>query len=261
MEYILYEQKGAYAVITINREKALNALNSQVLDELNATLDSVDLNTVRCLVLTGAGEKSFVAGADIGEMSTLTKAEGEAFGKKGNDVFLKIESFPIPVIAAVNGFALGGGCEISMSCDIRICSDNAMFGQPEVGLGITPGFGGTQRLARLVSPGMAKQMIYTARNIKAEEALRIGLVNAVYPKEELMAQAEKMAAGIAKNAPIAVRNCKKAINEGLDADMDKAVEIEEKLFGDCFETEDQRYGMEFFLDKNKEKVKEPFKNK
>ena len=130
-----------------------------------------------------------------------------------------------------------------------------------LGLGITPGFGGTQRLARLVGPGMAKQMIYTARNIKAEEALRIGLVNAVYPKEELMAQAEKMAAGIAKNAPIAVRNCKKAINEGLDADMDKAVEIEEKLFGDCFETEDQRYGMEFFLDKNKEKVKEPFKNK
>jgi len=148
-----------------------------------------------------------------------------------------------------------------MSCDIRICSDNAVFGQPEVGLGITPGFGGTQRLARLVGPGMAKQMIYTARNIKAEEALRIGLVNAVYPKEELMAQAEKMAAGIAKNAPIAVRNCKKAINEGLDADMDKAVEIEEKLFGDSFETEDQRYGMEFFLDKNKEKVKEPFKNK
>jgi enoyl-CoA hydratase len=164
------------------------------------------------------------------------------------------------VIAAVNGFALGGGCEISMSCDIRICSENAVFGQPEVGLGITPGFGGTQRLARLVGAGMAKQMIYTARNIKADEALRIGLVNAVYPAEELMAQAEKMAAGIAKNAPIAVRNCKKAINEGLDVDMDKAIVIEEKLFGDCFETEDQKYGMAFFLDKNKEKVKEPFKN-
>ena len=261
MEFVLYEVKDQIAVITINREKALNALNSQVLDELNETLDGVDIDSIRCLILTGAGEKSFVAGADIGEMSTLTKAEGEAFGKKGNDLFRRIETFPIPVIAAVNGFALGGGCEISMSCEIRICSDNAVFGQPEVGLGITPGFGGTQRLARLVGPGMAKQMIYTARNIKAEEALRIGLVNAVYPKEELMAQAEKMAAGIAKNAPIAVRNCKKAINEGLDADMDKAVEIEEKLFGDCFETEDQRYGMEFFLDKNKEKVKEPFKNK
>ena len=273
MEYILYEQKGAYAVITINREKALNALNSQVLDELNATLDSVDLNTVRCLVLTGAGEKSFVAGADIGEMSTLTKAEGEAFGKKGNDVFRKLETFPIPVIAAVNGFALGGGCEISMSCDIRLCSANAVFGQPEVGLGITPGFGGTQRLARLVSPGMAKQLIYTARNIKAPEAYRIGLVNEVFEaevdaegnvvksaKEVLMAAAEKMASTIAKNAPIAVRNCKKAINEGLDAKMDDAIVIEEKLFGDCFETEDQKYGMAFFLDKNKEKVKAPFQN-
>ena len=261
MDYILYEQKGQTGIITVNREKALNALNSQVLDELNTTLDAVNLDEVRCLILTGAGTKSFVAGADIGEMSTLTKAEGEAFGKKGNDVFRKIETFPIPVIAAVNGFALGGGCEISMSCDIRICSDNAVFGQPEAGLGITPGFGGTQRLARLVGAGMAKQMIYTARNIKADEAYRIGLVNAVYTQEELLPAAEKMAAGIAKNAPIAVRNCKKAINEGLDLDMDAAVALEEKLFGDCFESEDQKYGMAFFLDKNKEKVKEPFKNR
>ena len=261
MEFILYEQKGAYAIITINRERALNALNSQVLEELDKTLDAVDLDTVRCLILTGAGSKSIVAGADIGEMSSLSKAEGASFGKKGNDVFLKLENFPIPVIAAVNGFALGGGCEVSMSCDIRICSDNAVFGQPEVGLGITPGFGGTQRLARLVGAGMAKQMIYTARNIKADEAFRIGLVNAVYTQEELLPAAEKMAASIAKNAPIAVRNCKVAINEGLALEMDKAVEIEEKLFGDCFETEDQRYGMAFFLDKNKEKVKEPFRNK
>ena len=273
MEFVLYEQKGNIATITINREKALNALNSQVLDELSAVLDGVDLNEVRCLVLTGAGQKSFVAGADIAEMSTLTKAEGEAFGKKGNDVFRKLETFPVPVIAAVNGFALGGGCEISMSCDIRLCSDNAVFGQPEVGLGITPGFGGTQRLARLVGAGMAKQMIYTARNIKAPEALRIGLVNEVFSaetdaegnvtktaQEVLLAAAEKMASTIAKNAPIAVRNCKKAINDGLDEDMDEALVIEEKLFGACFETEDQKYGMAFFLDKNKEKVKEPFKN-
>lgn len=260
MEFILYEVKGAVGTITINREKALNALNSKVLDELSVALDAVDLANTRCLILTGAGQKSFVAGADIGEMSTLTKAEGEAFGKKGNDVFRKLETFPIPVIAAVNGFALGGGCEIAMSCDIRICSENAVFGQPEVGLGITPGFGGTQRLARLVSPGMAKQMIYTARNIKADEAYRIGLVNAVYPLEELLPAAEKMASGIAKNAPIAVRNCKKAINDGLQTDIDQAIVIEEKLFGDCFETEDQKYGMAFFLDKNKEKVKEPFKN-
>ena len=163
MEFILYEVKGATGIITINRERALNALNSTVLEELDATLDAVNLDEVRCLILTGAGQKSFVAGADIGEMSSLTKAEGEAFGKKGNDVFRKLETFPIPVIAAINGFALGGGCEIAMSCDIRICSDNAVFGQPEVGLGITPGFGGTQRLARLVGAGMAKQMIYTAR--------------------------------------------------------------------------------------------------
>ena len=276
MDYILYEVNGAVGTITINREKALNALNSQVLEELDATLDAVDLNTVRCLILTGAGEKSFVAGADIGEMSTLTKAEGEAFGKKGNDVFRKLETFPIPVIAAVNGFALGGGCEISMSCDIRICSDNAVFGQPEVGLGITPGFGGTQRLARLVSPGMAKQLIYTARNIKAQEAYRIGLVNQVVSaevneagevtvsaKDALMAAAMKMASGIAQQAPIAVRNCKKAINDGLQVDMDAAIVIEEKLFGDCFETEDQKAGMGNFLEKDKEKKLKvvPFQNK
>ena len=214
MEFITYEVEGQIGIITINRPKALNALNSAVLDELDKTLDAVDQEAIRCLILTGAGEKSFVAGADIGEMSTLTKAEGEAFGKKGNDVFRKLETFPIPVIAAVNGFALGGGCEISMSCDIRICSENAVFGQPEVGLGITPGFGGTQRLARIVGTGKAKEMIYGARNIKAEEAYRIGLVNNVYPAEELMPAAKKLASTIARNAPIAVRNCKRAINEG-----------------------------------------------
>lgn len=261
MEFITYEVEDKVGIITINRPKALNALNSQVLDELDATLDGVDLDVIRCLILTGAGEKSFVAGADIGEMSTLTKAEGEAFGKKGNDVFRKLETFPIPVIAAVNGFALGGGCEISMSCDIRICSENAVFGQPEAGLGITPGFGGTQRLARVIPVGMAKQMIYTARNIKAEEAYRVGLVNAVYPLEELMPAAKKMAAGIAMQAPIAVRNCKKAINEGLQVDMDQAIVIEEKLFGDCFETEDQKAGMGNFLAPKDQKVKVvPFKN-
>ena len=248
MGFIDYEVDGQVGIITINRPKALNALNSEVLKDLDATIDAVDLDAIRCLIITGAGEKSFVAGADIGEMSTLTKAEGEAFGKAGNDVFRKIETLPIPVIAAVNGFALGGGCEISMSCDIRLCSENAVFGQPEVGLGITPGFGGTQRLARIVGPG------------KATEAYRIGLVNEVYPLEELMPQAKKMAKGIAKNAPIAVRACKKAINEGLEVGMDEAIVIEEKLFGSCFETEDQKYGMAFFLDKNKEKVKEPFKN-
>ena len=257
MNFITYEQ-GFVGVITINRPKALNALNSEVLKELNATLDAVDLETTRALVLTGAGEKSFVAGADIAEMSTLTKAEGEAFGKIGNDVFRKIETFPIPVIAAVNGFALGGGCEIAMSCDIRLCSDTAIFGQPEVGLGITPGFGGTQRLARLIPVGKAKEIIYGAVNIKADEAYRLGLVNSVYPLEELLPAAKKLAAKIAKNAPIAVRACKQAINEGLDLDMDQAIVLEEKLFGSCFETEDQREGMQAFLEKRKV---EGFKNR
>ncbi len=262
-EFVTYEQDGFVGLITINRPQALNALNSQVLEDLEEVFNAVDLETTRALILTGAGEKSFVAGADIGEMSTLTKAQGEAFGKKGNDIFRMIETFPIPVIAAVNGFALGGGCEISMSCDIRICSENAIFGQPEVGLGITPGFGGTQRLARIIGVGMAKQLIYTARNIKAEQAKAIGLVNDVYPQGELLDQAKKLASIIAANAPIAVRNCKKAINDGLDADMDEAIVIEEKLFGDCFETEDQKAAMANFLEKDKEKKLKvvPFVNK
>ena len=259
MTNVLLEKKGNIAVATINRPKALNALNSEVLNDLSELVDLVNADPeIRALVLTGAGEKAFVAGADIGEMSTLTVAEGEAFGKRGNDAFRKIETLPIPTIAAINGFALGGGCELSMSCDIRLCADTAVFGQPEAGLGITPGFGGTQRLARLVGAGMAKQMIYTAKNIKADEALRIGLVNAVYPLEELMPAAEKMASAIAKNAPIAVRACKKAINDGLQVDIDQAVVIEEKLFGSCFETADQKEGMGAFLEKRKH---EPYQNK
>ena len=259
MTNVLLEKKGPYAVATIHRPEALNALNSQVLADLAELLDTVEADEeIRVLVITGAGEKAFVAGADIGEMSTLTKAEGEAFGKKGNDVFRRLETLPIPTIAAVNGFALGGGCELSMSCDIRLCADTAVFGQPETGLGITPGFGGTQRLARLVSPGMAKQLIYSAKNIKADEAYRIGLVNAVYPLEELMPAAEKLAQTIAKNAPIAVRACKKAINDGLQTDIDQAVVIEEKLFGSCFQTADQIEGMGAFLEKRKH---EPYQNK
>ena len=259
MTNILLEKKGLYAVATINRPKALNALNSEVLSDLDELVQTVSADAdIRALVITGSGEKAFVAGADIGEMSTLTPAEGEAFGKHGNDVFRKLETLPIPTIAAINGFALGGGCELSMSCDIRICADTAVFGQPEAGLGITPGFGGTQRLARLVGLGMAKQLIYTAKNIKADEAYRIGLVNAVYPLDELMPAAEKMAETIAKNAPIAVRACKKAINEGLEEKMDDAVVIEEKLFGSCFKTADQIEGMSAFLEKRKH---EPYQNK
>ena len=251
MGYVEYRQDGFVGVMTINRPKALNALNEDVLKDIEGAFDAVDLNTTRVIVLTGAGEKTFVAGADIAAMSAMTKAEGEAFGKFGNDIFRKIETFPLPVIAAVNGFALGGGNELAMSCDIRICSENAVFGQPEAGLGITPGFGGTQRLARLIGVGKAKEMVYGARNIKADEAYRVGLVNAVYPQEELMAAAMKLAGTIAKNAPIAVRNCKKAMNDGLQTDMDEAIVIEEKLFGGCFETEDQKEGMAAFLEKRK----------
>ena len=201
MSFVKYEPKGNIAYLIIDREKALNALNSQVLADLDAALDAVNLSEIRCLIVRGAGEKSFVAGADIAQMKELSKEEAEAFGKQGNDVMRKLETFPIPTIAAVGGYALGGGCELAMSCDFRICSDTAVFGQPETGLGITPGFGGTQRLARLVSPGMAKQLIYTAKNIKADEAYRIGLVNAVYPLDELLPAAEKLAETIAKNAP------------------------------------------------------------
>ena len=191
-------------------------------------------------------------------MSTLTKAEGEAFGKKGNDVFRKIETLPIPVIAAVNGFALGGGCELSLSCDIRLAAENAVFAQPETGLGITPGFGGTQRLARTINVGKAKEMIYAGTKVKAPEALSLGLVNAVYPAEELMPAAMKLAERIAANAPIAVRACKKAVNDGLQVNMDEAIVIEEKLFGSCFETQDQKNGMTAFVEKRKP---EPFVNK
>lgn len=251
MGFVDYTAEGHVGIITINRPKALNALNEDVLKDIEAAFDAVDLSEIRAIIVTGAGEKSFVAGADIAAMSTMTKEQGEAFGKFGNDIFRKIETFPVPVIAAVNGFALGGGNELAMSCDIRICSDNAVFGQPEVGLGITPGFGGTQRLARLIGVGKAKEMVYGARNIKADEAYRLGLVNAVYTQEELMPAAMKLASGIAKNAPIAVRNSKKAMNEGLQVDMDQAIVIEEKAFGDCFETEDQKEGMAAFLEKRK----------
>ena len=254
MEFIRYEVEGQIAVLTIDRPKALNALNSEVLGELDQTIDAIDVDEIRALIITGGGEKSFVAGADIGEMSALTKEEGTAFGKKGNDVFRKIETLRIPVIAAVGGFALGGGCELAMSCDIRLCSENAVFGQPETGLGITPGFGGTQRLARIAGAGRAKELIYTASNIKADEAYRIGLVNHVYPREELMDQAKKLAKKIAANAPIAVANAKQAINEGTQVDMDAALVIEEGLFGDCFETHDQVEGMSAFLEKRKEKT-------
>ena len=260
MAFAILETKGAVAVLTVNNPKSLNALSPAVLTDIDAAIDSIDLDTVRCLIITGAGDKSFVAGADISAMVHMSKEDACAYSKMGNDLFVKIESLPIPVIAAINGFALGGGCELAMSCDIRICADNAMFGQPEVQLGITPGYGGTQRMARLVGAGIAKEMIYTARNMKADEALRIGLVNAVYPQADLMAAAEKLAGKIARNAPIAVRLSKKMINEGLALPIAEAVAMESALFGGSFETHDQGEGMSCFLSKEKPKPKAVFTN-
>ncbi|MCI1966544.1 MAG: enoyl-CoA hydratase-related protein [Oscillospiraceae bacterium] len=251
MGYVKYEQKDLIGIVTIDREKALNALNDAVLADLEAVIDAIDTNKTRCVIITGAGQKSFVAGADIAAMSTMTKAQGWAFSKHGNDVFRKIEKFPIPIIAAVNGFALGGGCELSLSCDIRIASENALFAQPEAGLGITPGFGGTQRLARTIGAGKAKEMIYTCSKVKAEEALRIGLVNAVYPADQLMDECIKLAGKIARNAPIAVRQCKKAINMGLQMDIDSGVALEADLFSLCPGTKDQRNAMTAFCEKRK----------
>lgn len=258
MAFVQLEQRGHVGLITINRPEVLNALNLQVLHDLDEILDQVEATEgIYVLVITGAG-RSFVAGADIGEMAHFSASDAKTFSRRGNSVLLRMTRFPRPIIAAVNGYALGGGCELAMACDIRLCSDTAVFGQPETGLGITPGFGGTQRLARLVGPGMAKQLIYSARNIKADEALRIGLCNAVYPAEELMPAAEKLAETIAKNAPIAVRACKKAINEGLEMPMDESVALEEKLFGSCFETADQKEGMQAFLEKRRH---DPYQNR
>ncbi len=249
-DFLKIEQNGAVTTLTISAPKSLNALNSTILGEINTALDNLNPST-RVLIITGDGEKSFVAGADISEMANLQENEGFAFGKRGADVFRKIETLNIPVIAAVNGFALGGGCELAMSCDIRICSSNARFGQPEVGLGIIPGFSGTYRLAKLVGMGIAKQLIFTGKPIKADEALRIGLVNAVYEPADLMPAAMQLAESICNNAPLAVAYAKKCINEEYDLPADEAIAFESRYFGKCFATEDQKNGMKAFLNKDK----------
>lgn len=258
MSFVTYEPQGAVAYLIINRPEALNALNSQVLADLDAALDAIDLDAVRCLIVRGAGEKSFVAGADIAQMKGLNKAEGESFGQQGNDVMRKLETLPIPTIAAVGGYALGGGCELAMSCDFRICSDTAVFGQPETGLGITPGFGGTQRLARIVGVSNAMELILTAKTINAARAQELGLVSHVYPPEELMDKAMELAQAIAANAQVAVRQSKAAIRRGLQTDMYTGAAYEAEAFGLCFATEDQKDAMTAFV--NKEKVA-AFKNR
>ena len=254
MEFIKTNTENGICTLTISAPKSLNALNSTILKELDASIDNLD-KSVKVLIITGDGEKSFVAGADISEMQNLDAEQGENFGRLGAQVFRKIETLDIPVIAAVNGFALGGGCELAMACDIRICSDNAKFGQPEVGLGIIPGFSGTYRLAKLVGMGYAKEMIYTGKAIRADEALRIGLVNAVYPQAELMEAANKMAAKICAMAPIAVRYAKLCIEAEYDLEADEAIAYENKVFGMCFATKDQKEGMTAFLTKGKPNFK------
>ena len=258
MAFVTLERSGAVGVITMNRPEALNALNEQVLRDLDAVLDQVENDEeILVAVVTGAG-RSFVAGADIGQMSTLTAVEGKKFGAFGNAVFQKLENLSKPTIAAVNGFALGGGCELSMACDIRIASEKAKFGQPEVGLGITPGFGGTQRLPRIVGVSNAMELILTAHTINAARAKEIGLVSYVVAPEELMNKAMELANAIAANAQIAVRQSKAAIRRGMQTDVVTGAAYETEAFGLCFSTEDQKDAMKAFV--NKEKITS-FKNR
>jgi len=257
VQYVKYEQNGFVGIITIDRPAALNALSPEVIEELDKILDNVSRQDIRCVILTGAGEKAFVAGADIGVMHPMTQKEAREWSLLGNGVFRKLELLPVPVIAAVNGFALGGGCELPMACDIRIASENAVFAQPEVSLGIAAGFGGTQRMPRLIGMSRAKELLYTTNKIKAAQALEIGLVNAVYPLDQLMPEAMKLAEKIAANAPIAVQATKKAVNDGMQTDIDAGILIEAEQFGICFETQDQKNAMGAFLEKRKP---DPFVN-
>ncbi len=252
---IIIKKENHIATVTINEPKTLNALNSNLLDELGTAFDTLaNDKDIRVIILTGA-ERSFVAGANIGEMHGLNYETAKVFGAKGASVFRKIEMCPQPVIAAVNGFALGGGSELALACDIRIASEKAKFGQPEVGLGITPGFSATQRLARLVGFAKAKELIFTGKVITADEAQAIGLVNQVVAQEALMEEVVAMAQAIAKQAPFAVQKSKEAINNGWDMPIEKGIDYEVELFAQCFETEDQKNGMNAFLKKEKVEFK------
>ncbi|MCO5384961.1 short-chain-enoyl-CoA hydratase [Desulfosporosinus sp.] len=249
---LLLEKNGAVAVLTINRPKALNALNSDTLKELSAVLDELGSDSsVKAVILTGSGEKAFIAGADISQMKDFNAIEGRRFAQLGHATFRKLELMPQPVIAAINGFALGGGCEVAMACDIRIAGENAKFGQPEVTLGLTAGFGGTQRLPRLVGTGIASELLFTGDVIDAKEAYRIGLVNKVYPLDTLMEEALKLAKRISGRAPVAVQLSKSAIQRGINMDLDSAQAFEAEVFGLTFSTQDQTEGCGAFLEKRK----------
>jgi enoyl-CoA hydratase len=241
------EQRGAVALWTVDRPKALNAIDASVLDGLDAAISALDPST-RAVVLTGAGEKAFVAGADIASMSGLTALEAENFAARGQRIVERLASLPVPVIAAVNGFALGGGCELAMACDLIFASTRARFGQPEVKLGVIPGFGGTQRLVRRVGMSNALDLCLTARIVDAAEAKAMGLVSRVV-EGDVVAEALKCGEEIALLGPVAVRLCKRAIHENADASLDSALAAERTLFGLCFATSDQKEGMKAFLEK------------
>ncbi|WP_251861011.1 short-chain-enoyl-CoA hydratase [Clostridium sp. Marseille-Q2269] len=248
---ILLDKKNHIAILTLNRESVLNALNTEVLKEINMILDDIknDEETY-VLIITGKG-KAFIAGADISEMKDKTPMEARIFGELGQSICRKIETMEKPTIAAINGYALGGGCELAMSCDIRIASEKAKFGQPEVGLGITPGFGGTQRLSRLVGLSKAKELILTTDIVKAQDALNIGIINKMVPPESLLEESVKLAEKIVSKPQSAVRYAKTAINVGYETNIDTGMVIEKDVFGLCFATEDQKEGMKAFLEKRK----------
>jgi len=250
LENVLYEKKGAIAYVTLNRPKVLNALNRQTWEDLRTAFeDAQDDPEIRGVILTGAGEKAFIAGADIGELAQVTAVEAERSSTYGQDVLDLVENLGKPVIAAVNGFALGGGCETAMACTIRIAADNAKFGQPEVKLGIIPGGGGTQRLPRLVGKGRALQLILSGEMISAQEAWRIGLVNEVVPGAELITRAEAILKQILSNAPLAVKYSLEAVNKGLETSQTEGLSLEASLFGLCAGTEDKKEGTQAFLQK------------
>jgi len=251
-QHILFEIKEAIATITFNRPKALNALNSELLEEFSRALDEISQDeAIKVLILTGAGDKAFVAGADITELATFNSLQAKLFSKKGQDIFKKLQALPIPVIAAANGYALGGGCEVALACDFIYASENAMFGLPEINLGLMPGFGGTQRLPRLIGKNMAKEMIFTGKMISAVEAKQIGLVNKVCPGGTLIEEASKTANVIAQKGKVSLRAAKQSIDHGMNVDLASGCAMEVDGFAICMASDDSKEGTRAFLEKRK----------
>ncbi|MCB0348029.1 MAG: enoyl-CoA hydratase/isomerase family protein [Bdellovibrionales bacterium] len=252
MQFIKFEKQGFVGSITIDRVQALNALNNQVIEELSECMDTIEKSKdLRCLIITGAGDKAFVAGADIKELETLSPEKAQDFAMKGQRLFRRFEVLEIPIIAAVNGYALGGGCELAIACDFIYASTNAVFGLPEVTLGIMPGFGGTQRLARYVGLARAKEMMFTAKQLKADEAQALGLVNKVCSPESLMEEVKKTASKIANLAPIAITAIKGASTQGYDLSIDPGLHLERTLFSELFRSKDMQIGVKAFINKQK----------